>query len=222
MSALSLSFVPSLSAQDNPCRNLPQDAKVDASSGCFPLTVKPADGSPERTTWVLATFPSPPLKVRSSGGAVPGMTKSRELDLGLSAYYTKPDYSSGFNVDVGAFVAYSGKYFGGEVDAADTVRSGRGIHEPYIVAGPRFQYRTHYFTAYVKAQAGVIHFSGAPAQPINNRQTLVLENYGGGIEVKVGPHLKIRAVDINYQIVPTFSPNNLTPFHIGSGVAFSF
>lgn len=207
----------------NPCASIPQGATVPASSGCMPLSVKPADGGPVQTVWVPATFSySAPQPVGGKGGnRFAAAFKSRELDLGASAFYADPDYGRGTNIDVGVFAAYTGKYIGVELDAADTVKSANGIHEPYIVVGPRFQYRARHFTVFAKVQAGALHFSGASGQA-NNKQTLVVENFGGGLEFRLSPHVKIRAVDANYQILPTFAPTNLTPFHIGSGLAFSF
>ena len=218
--ALALVCLTSSSFAQNSCKNVPVNPTPDQTAGCIPLTFHPLDGGPVQTVWTQANFigPVPALGRTSTAGA--SATKRLDLDLGLTAFYVRPDFGQSVNVDVGGFVALTGKYFGVEVDAADTVRSGNGIHEPYIVAGPRVQYRTRHFTVLAKAQAGAGHFSGAPGQ-FNNKQTLIVENYGAAVEFKISRHLKLRAIDANYQIWPTFAPNNLSPLHIGSGIAFS-
>ena len=207
-------------AQDA-CKAIPQGATVPESTGCVPLVYKPADGGPVQTVWTPAVFLQPQVQSGNTQ-TVFTATKYRTLDIGGSAYFVNPDYGHGSNVNVGAFVAYTGRFFGVEADAADTIRNTGGIHEPYIVAGPRIQYRTRHFVVYGKAQVGAGHFSGDNTQPQNNKHTFLVENYGAGLEFIVSRHLKVRVVDANYQIWPSFSPNKLTPFHVGSGLAYSF
>lgn len=205
---------------EDPCTKVQQGSQLQDTSGCFPLTFKPADGGPITTVWVHGLF-VPGHMGKNSSPTLAAASRSRSLDIGGTAFFTDPDYGHGSNVDVGAFVAFTGRFFGVEADAADTVRHTGGIREPYVVAGPRFQYRTRHLTVYGKAQAGAGHFSGDRSSA-DNKKTFVVENYGAGVEFKVSPHLLVRAVDANYQVWPTFANNNLTPFHIGSGLAYSF
>ena len=201
-----------------PCPAVAPGTTLQESAGCFPLLWKPADGGPVQAVLTPAVFVGP---VQNATPATVAAKKFHELEIGANAFYANPDYGHGSNVDVGAFVAYTGRYIGAEVSAADTVEAKSGIHEPYIVGGPRFQYATHYFDVYVKAQAGVGHFSGDNAQPENNKQTFLVENYGAGLEFKVSRHMKVRAIDANYQIWPSFHSDGLTPIRLGSGIVFT-
>lgn len=220
--ALLLCGTTALYAQDTSshCQTLQQGTAVQDTTGCIPLTFKPADGGPAIQVWVPATFIGPTPTGHADTFAT--SMKIRTLDVGVMGYFTAPDYGHSSNVDTGVFVAYTGKVFGVEADAADTVRDPGGIRESYIVAGPRIQYRGRRYTVYGKAQVGAGHFNGDRAQPTLSGHSFLVENYGAGLEFSLSRHLKLRAIDADYQIWPSFYTNRLTPIHLGSGLALSF
>lgn len=194
-------------------------SSLPESSGCFPATFTPADGGPPRPVLM------PSMYVFQQGGSAPvppAAVKSRELQIGAFGSYVDPDYGPSVNVDVGVYVAFTAKNLGVEADAADTVDSRGGIHEAYAVIGPRAQMKFKMVTLYVKAQAGAGRFSGATSDPINNHTIGAVEQYGGGLEMNLSRHVKVRLADYTYQVWPEFSVANLTPYHVSSGLAMRF
>lgn len=146
----------------------------------------------------------------------------REFEIGAVGSYANPDYGPRRNGNVGGFAVFSTRFFGVEADGSFTVASPIGIHETTAVIGPRFQYEKKFLTVYAKAQVGAGSFSGDPNNSYNDDKRYVVEQYGGGVEVRAMKHIKIRAVDVSYQVFPTFAPRNLTPLLLGGGVAYSF
>ncbi|ADW67570.1 outer membrane beta-barrel protein [Granulicella tundricola] len=206
------------STPPNPCAaNV--SSSLPESSGCMPLTYKPADGGPERTIMVPVEYIYP------QGHSVPvPPTASRllEFQAGVFGAYNTADYGTTGNIDAGVYASLMARHFGIQVDAADTVDSRAGVREAYVVAGPRFQMRYKPLTIYAKAQAGVARFSATPAPRLNNKDTSAVEQFGGGVEINATRNLRIRVVDYSYQIWPEFNPRNLSPQIVSAGVAFHF
>ena len=206
---------------DNPCNAAP-GAKVP--DGCFPLTYHPADGSPDRPVFLKFTPGPEPTQVgipsKSTNAA--GL-KLRELDLGVDAAYSEPDYGGSSNINVGAFVTYTGRRFGGEANVDYTAIPRREKSENTFFAGPRFNLvSTSRMVVYVKAQYGLGHFHGDPFNPSANGKNYFVQAYGAGIDLHATRHLNVRLADGEYQLWSSFPANGLTPYSIGSGLSYRF
>ncbi len=194
-------------------------SSLPESAGCLPATFTPANGGPSRPVLLDVVF------TNMQTGAVkvpPAAMKHREFELGAFGTYTQPDYGHSVNTDVGVYAVYTSKYFGIQADAVDTVINRGGIREASGVIGPRIQLRAKELTFYAKAQAGAGRFSGDPANRYSNKIVGAVEQYGGGMEVNVLKHAKLRVIDYSYQVWPEFSPRNLSPTIISSGLAVRF
>jgi hypothetical protein len=93
------------------------------------------------------------------------------------------------------------------------------IGENSFFVGPRFGIRRGKFQPYAKAMVG--HGSLVHDLP-GHSSTLGYIAYalGGGLDYRIRPSFNFRAVDFEYQTWPTFSPHNLTPYTISSGLMY--
>jgi hypothetical protein len=186
----------------------------------------PADGV------LPATYTSPqgeqksvllPVTWGSGQATIPAQARFHDAQIGLQGTYLAPDYGRSVTASAGAYGAYTGRHFGIEADAMDTVGSDRsGIREASAVVGPTFVVRKGAFVFGVKAQVGAGHFAGDPLHTSVNHDTYVLESYGGSVDIRLVHHVNLRLIDGDYQVWQGFNSHNLTPFSLGAGIAYRF
>jgi hypothetical protein len=105
-----------------------------------------------------------------------------------------------------------------------SVNTPSDVSENSYVIGPRYIVHPHKrVELYAKALFGVGHFGlqqGSFANP--NTATYFEYQVGGGIDVRVTRHIKIRAIDFEAQKWPGFHPNTLSPWGGTVGVSYVF
>ncbi len=96
------------------------------------------------------------------------------------------------------------------------------IGENTFLLGPRYTVlHQDRFNAYVKAMGGVGRFVyqlGYFQQP--HTDTFAAFSFGAGMEYRAGRHINVRAIDIEAQKWPNYSPHTLSPFVVTFGVAY--
>jgi hypothetical protein len=131
----------------------------------------------------------------------------------------KPDYGVNWLMGIGG-------YFDVNLDntfaAEGEVRLMRinqhiDVHEDTYMAGPKFTYRRGKFEPYGKALFGVGEFNFPYSYAHGGYFAMAL---GGGLDYRITPRLKIRAIDYEYQIWPGYLNSGLTPHGFSFGAAY--
>jgi hypothetical protein len=97
------------------------------------------------------------------------------------------------------------------------------IGENSFLLGPRYVVRYHRISGYGKALLGLGRFE-YQAGTYGHGATFTYGMYslGGGVDVKIKPHINVRPFDIEFQKWPNYPKNGLSPMVITFGVAYAF
>ena len=155
--------------------------------------------------------------------ALPTATR-RPVQIGLGFSVAAPDYGEryiqGFSLfgDIGL-----ARRLGVEGDIHYvSLRTPTDVGENTYLIGPRYNLlHQDRFNAYIKGMGGVGRFVyqlGYFQQPHTN--TFAAFSFGAGMEYRASRHINVRAIDIEAQKWPNYSPHTLSPFVITFGAAY--
>lgn len=97
------------------------------------------------------------------------------------------------------------------------------LGENTYLLGPRYAYHYHRFVPYAKALFGIGQFQFQQGTYGKGSSSVYgVYAFGGGLDIRTGHHINIRAFDYEYQRWPNFAPNGLSPYTITLGAAYRF
>lgn len=90
-------------------------------------------------------------------------------------------------------------------------------HETTYLAGPRYSFRAGGIAPYAKLLVG----EGVFSFPYNYAEGhyLVMAP-GAGVDLKVGPRIRLRLIDVEYQVWPQFSFGAIHPYGVSFGLSY--
>jgi hypothetical protein len=179
----------------------------------------------------LSLFGSLP---RANSQAIPAAERPIQLEGGAGFSFASPDFGGTSATGTSTLVPYIKgltlfgdaiyhRRFGLEAEFHyDSVLTPRDIGENTYMIGPKISLiREDRMNLYVKALGGLGAFEyqkGDYATP--HTDTYGAFAIGGGIEFNASRHITVRAIDIEQQSWPGFSPNGLKPFVTTFGIAY--
>ena len=188
----------------------------------------------KRHTFLVWFFSSVVLtgSIVAKAQAVPGAVRPLVVQAGGGFSFAKPDFvplyaSAGFPYIKG-FTAYADatyyQRFGLEAEVHfDSIFTPADIGENTYMVGPRVVLiHEDRMNLYAKGLGGLATFEyqkGDYANPRTN--TYGAFAVGGGIDFRVSRHINVRAIDIEQQWWPSFTPNELKPLVVTFGIAYT-
>ena len=171
---------------------------------------------------------------RANSQAIPAAERPIQLEGGAGFSFASPDYGGTSVAGTPALVPYikGSTLFGDAIyhrrlgmEAEmhyNSILTPRDIGENTYMIGPKISViREDRMNLYVKVLGGVGAFEyqkGNYANP--HTDTYGSFAIGGGIEFNASRHITVRAVDIEQQSWPGFTPNGLKPFVTTLGIAY--
>lgn len=90
-------------------------------------------------------------------------------------------------------------------------------HETTYLVGPRYSFRDGGIAPYAKLLAGAGIFSF----PYNYAQgNYLVVAPGAGVDLKVGKRIRLRLIDVEYQVWPQFSFGEIHPYGVSFGLSY--
>jgi len=166
--------------------------------------------------------------------AIPAAERPIQLEGGSGFSFASPDYGGTSAAGTPALVPYIKGFtlfgdaiyhrrLGLEAEVHyNSILTPRDIGENTYMIGPKISLiREDRMNLYVKVLGGVGAFEyqkGNYADP--HTDTYGVFAIGGGIEFNASRHITVRAIDIEQQSWPGFTPNGLKPFVTTLGIAY--
>ena len=147
-----------------------------------------------------------------------------QVQIGLGVTLASPDYGERYIQGVSLFGDLGlPRRFSLEGDIHYvSLLTPTDIGENTFLVGPRYTVlHQDRFNAYVKAMGGIGRFVyqlGYFQQP--HTDTFTALSFGAGMEYRAGRHINVRAIDIEAQKWPNYSPHTLSPFVVTFGIAY--
>jgi hypothetical protein len=107
--------------------------------------------------------------------------------------------------------------YGIETEARRMTYAEFGERQSTLLAGPRWTFRPKGFVPYVKLLAGGGRFDFPFGYAYGNYFVMAP---GAGIDLRLGQRVRVRLVDVEYQIWPSFSFGALHPYGLSTGISF--
>jgi hypothetical protein len=160
----------------------------------------------------------------SHAQAVPTASRIGSIQVGVAGTIVSPDFGPSKIGQVTFYGDFDLPYnLGAEAVIHYSVNTPSDVSENSYIFGPRYIYRHKRFAPYAKALFGVGHFGfqqGSYADP--NTATYFEYAVGAGLDIRVKPHINIRAFDFEAQKWPHFGPHGLSPLSYTFGAAYVF
>jgi hypothetical protein len=161
------------------------------------------------------------------GQAMPGASRPIEVQAGAGFSFASPDYGSEYAPYIKGITVYGDatyhRLMGIEAEVHyDSILTPDDIGENTYMIGPKVSFlHEQWVSMYAKGLGGLATFEYQPSTyPKPHSDSYGAFALGGGIELHVSPHIFIRAIDIEQQWWPGFSPHGLTPFVTTFGIAY--
>jgi hypothetical protein len=91
------------------------------------------------------------------------------------------------------------------------------VNQSTYLIGPRIQFRRGPYTPYVKTLVGQSHFE-FPYEMARGRYFVIAP--GAGVDLMLGNNLKVRLIDVEYQLWPQFTFGTIYPYGISFGASY--
>ena len=188
----------------------------------------------KRHSWIVWLCSSAVLggSIAAGDQALPGAVRPIEAQAGVGFSFARPDFTSpdpnaGFPYIKG-FTAYADAtyhhLFGLEAEVHyDSILTPTDIGENTYMVGPRVVViHEDRMSLYAKALGGLAAFEYQKGTYLTPRtDTYGAFAVGGGIDFRASRHIDVRAIDIEQQWWPSFTPSGLKPFVTTFGVAYT-
>lgn len=91
------------------------------------------------------------------------------------------------------------------------------VYEDTFLIGPRYSFKPSHWVPYVKVPVGLGHIRF----PYNyGKGSYFVLAPGGGLDYWIGDKVRVRVVDVEYQLWPQFSFGTLHPYGVSAGISF--
>ncbi len=153
-------------------------------------------------------------------------TASREpVQAGVAISFASSDYGEAYIKGFSVFGDFAlSRRLSVEADVHRTsLLTPENIGEDSYLIGPRYSIALEdRANIYVKALAGLGRFTYVASQqyPVGSSATYGVGAIGAGIEFRASTHINFRAIDLEYQFWPGFTPRGLSPMVVTMGVAY--
>jgi hypothetical protein len=107
--------------------------------------------------------------------------------------------------------------YGIELEARRSVYPDFGERQTTLLGGPRWSFRAKGLVPYVKLLSGGGRFD-FPYGYAHGNYFVVAP--GAGLDLRLGQKVRVRLIDMEYQVWPGFSIGSLHPYGISAGISF--
>lgn len=160
----------------------------------------------------------------ANGQAMPTAVAKGLLQVGGGYTLVMPDYGQKNVQGVTAFADFDFRpHFGVEAEYHYvSLVTPTDLGENSFLVGPRFVYPRGRFSVYGKALIGIgdLVIQEVQDNPEGGAGTYLAYGFGGGVDIRVGKHIVVRAIDAEYQHWSLGS--GLTPIAFTVGAAYRF
>ena len=147
-----------------------------------------------------------------------GPASTLQVGAGLSGYHI--DYGQRWLGGSMVWIDYSPLLHLGVEGEARSLRYNQdlGVNASSFLAGPRVSLHLGSVEPYVKVLAG----SGRLTFPYAYAHgSYLVVATGGGVDVRIGSHLKVRVIDVSYQEWPKFTFGTMTSYGASAGISLT-
>ena len=153
--------------------------------------------------------------------AVPTAERSRAVQIGATWTVANPDYAPHKIQGISIYGTYDLVHnwgIEGTIHRVSAITPAQIGEDSYLL-GPRYVFGHRRYNPYGKALFGLGRFKYTIPQ---TAYTYKIYAFGGGVDVHATEHIKIRAIDFEYQQWPSYQPNGLAPIMVSFGAAYAF
>ena len=164
------------------------------------------------------------LTPRLHAQAAPTASRAGGLQVGAGVSIAGPDYGQ---KNIEGLSVYADADFTQHLGAEIAVHkvsylTPLDIGEDSYLIGPRYTYRRNRFEPYAKILFGFGRFQYQYDYEPHFAETYGVYAAGGGLDIRVTPHINVRAIDFEAQRWPGFGRSGLTPYVATFGAAYVF